>query len=245
MQEDGSLAQSKTRSDSEGSLRRGIIRWLLQVPVWCLIFAASLFLAAGRLDWPMAWVYVGLIMVGKIVAALVLVPNSPELLADRSRFDGPRDLDRVLAGVMALYGPLATLVVAGLDYRFEWSPSLSPVIELGAVVVAALSLLLVIWATASNRHFYGIFRINVKGEHAVASTGPYRAVRHPGYAGAILFQLAAPLMLGSLWALIPAVLTVVAIVARTSLEDGRLQNELFGYADYAKRVRARLVPGIW
>ncbi len=245
MQEDRSLAKAKTQSDSEGSLRRGIVRWLVQVTIWCLIFAAVLFLAAGRLDWPMAWVYVGLIVADKIVAALVLVPNSPELLADRSRSDGPRDLDRVLAGVMALYGPVVTLVVAGLDYRFDWSPPLSPVIQVGAVVVAALSLLFVIWAMASNRHFYGIFRINEKGEHAVASTGPYRAVRHPGYAGAILFQLATPLILGSLWALIPAVLTVVAIVARTSLEDGRLQKELFGYADYAKRVRARLVPGIW
>jgi protein-S-isoprenylcysteine O-methyltransferase Ste14 len=245
MQENSSLASSNTQSYSESDMRRGIIRWLVQVTIWCLIFAAVLFLAAGQLDWPMAWVYVGLIVLDKFVAAVVLIPNCPELLADRSRSQGPRDLDRVLAGVMALYGPVVTLIVAGLDYRYDWSPPLSPVVQVGAVVVAALSLLLVTRAMASNRHFYGIFRINEKGGHTVASTGPYRVVRHPGYAGAILFQLATPLMLGSLWALIPAGLTVVAILARTSLEDGRLQKELDGYAEYARRVRACLVPGIW
>jgi protein-S-isoprenylcysteine O-methyltransferase Ste14 len=224
---------------------RGIIRWLVQVTIWCLVFAAVLFLAAGRFDWPMAWVYVGLFVADKIVAALVLIPRNPELLADRSQNEGPRDLDRVLAGVMALFGPVATLLVAGLDYRFGWSGTMPPAIQNGAVFVAAFGSLLTIWAMASNRHFYGIFRINEEGGHAVASTGPYRAVRHPGYGGAILFQLATPLILGSLWALIPAVLTVVGIVTRTSLEDGRLQAELDGYAEYVRRVRARLVPGIW
>jgi protein-S-isoprenylcysteine O-methyltransferase Ste14 len=245
MQDDGSLAQAQTQSEYKSNQRRGIIRWLVQVTIWCLIFAAALFLAAGRLNWPMAWVYVGLIVADKIVAALVLIPRSPDLLTARSQLKGPRDLDRALAGVMALYGPLVTLVVAGLDYRFDWSPPIAPAIQIAAVVVAAPSLLLVTWAMASNRHFYGIFRINEEGGHAVASTGPYAWVRHPGYAAAILFQLATPLMLGSLWALIPAVLTVAAIVARTSLEDGNLQAELEGYADYAGQVRARLLPGIW
>jgi protein-S-isoprenylcysteine O-methyltransferase Ste14 len=245
MQDESSLAQSQTQSDTESGRRRDIIRWLIQITVWCLIFAASLFLAAGRLDWAMAWVYVGLLVADKILAALILIPRNAELLADRSRNEGPRDLDRVLAAVMALYGPVVTLIVAGLDYRFGWPPPIPPAIQIGAVIVAALGSLLAIWAMASNRHFYGTFRINQEGGHAVASTGPYRSVRHPGYAGAILFQLATPLILGSLWALIPAVLTVVAIVARTALEDGKLQVELDGYADYAGRVRARLVPGIW
>lgn len=224
---------------------RGIVKWALQTALFVLIFATSLFLASGSLDWAMAWVYVCFLAADKIVAALVLIPRHPELLVDRARSEGPKDLDRVLAGIMALFGPLITLGVAGLDHRFDWSPQIVLAIQIGSVLAATLGSLLTIWAMASNRHFYGVFRINREGGHAVAETGPYQFVRHPGYAGAILFQLATPLILGSLWALVPAVLTAVATVLRTVLEDGTLEEELEGYKVYTRRVRFRLVPGIW
>jgi len=81
--------------------------------------------------------------------------------------------------------------------------------------------------------------------HTVVSTGPYRFVRHPAYAGMLAFGLATPLLLGSLWALIPGVLLDAAVIARTALEDATLQRELGGYADYAQRVRFRLFPRVW
>jgi protein-S-isoprenylcysteine O-methyltransferase Ste14 len=146
---------------------------------------------------------------------------------------------------MALYGPVATLVVAGLDFRLDWSPQIPSAIQIGAVILAALGSLLTIWAMASNQHFYGVVRINREEGHDVATTGPYRIVRHPGYVGAILFQLATPLILGSLWALIPAVLAVSATIVRTALEDRTLQAELDGYREYAQETRSRLVPGVW
>jgi protein-S-isoprenylcysteine O-methyltransferase Ste14 len=232
-------------AEGKGDLTRGVVRWLLQVAVFVSIFAASLFLSAGRLDWAMAWVYVGLLAADKVVAALVLIPRHPELLVDRARSEGPRDLDRVLAGIMALFGPLITLAVAGLDYRFDWSPQIALAVPIGAVLAAALGSLLTIWAMASNRHFYGVVRINREGGHAVATAGPYQFVRHPGYAGAILFQLATPLILGSLWALVPAVLAAVAAVVRTVLEDRTLQEKLDGYREYTRQVPYRLVLGIW
>jgi len=224
---------------------RGIARWLFQMAVFVLIFASSLFLASGSLGWTMAWVYVAVLVANNIVAALVLIPRNPGLLADRARSEGPRDLDRVLAGTMALFGPLATLVVAGLDFRFAWSIPIALAIQIGAVAAAVLGAILTVWAMASNRHFYGVVRINREEGHTVATSGPYRFVRHPGYAGAILFQLATPLMLGSLWALIPAVLTGCATVFRTTLEDRTLQMELDGYNEYTQQVRHRLVLGIW
>jgi protein-S-isoprenylcysteine O-methyltransferase Ste14 len=230
---------------NKASTTRGVVRWLLQVAIFVLIFAASLFLAAGSLAWPMAWVYVGLLVADKVVATLVLVPRHPKLLADRALSEGPRDLDRFLAGVMALYGPVATLVVAGLDFRFDWSPQIPPATQLGAVVIAALGSLLTIWAMASNQCFYGVVRINREAGHDVAMAGPYQIVRHPGYAGAILFQLATPVILGSLWALIPAALAASATIVRTALEDRTLQAELDGYKEYAQEKRSRLVPGVW
>jgi protein-S-isoprenylcysteine O-methyltransferase Ste14 len=218
---------------------------LLRVGLFVAILAMGLFISAGQLDWVMGWVYVGVLVGNQILTALILIPSSPELLVARGRSEGPRDLDRVLASIMALYGPVVTLIVAGLDRRFGWLPAMPLSLQLVALAVAALSGLLTIWAMASNRFFYGTLRVEPDRGHAVASTGPYRALRHPGYAGAILFQLATPILLDSLWALIPAALTAAAIILRTALEDQALQKRLEGYRDYAARVRYRLVPGIW
>jgi protein-S-isoprenylcysteine O-methyltransferase Ste14 len=224
---------------------RGILRWVLRVGLFVAILAASLFLSAGQLDWGMGWVYVGVLVANQLLTALSLIPGSPELLVERGRSEGPRDLDRVLAGVMALYGPVVTLIVAGLDRRSGWSPAMPLALPLVALAVAVLGGLLTIWAMASNRFFYGTLRVEPDRGHTVASTGPYRSLRHPGYAGAILFQLATPILLGSLWALIPAGLTATAIVVRTALEDRALHDRLDGYRDFAARVRYRLLPGIW
>lgn len=224
---------------------RGIVRWLVQMAVLIVIFAACLFISAGRLGWVWGWVFVGLLAVDKIVTGLVLARCNPELLGERAQSKGPRDLDRVLAGVMAFYGPLATLIVAGLDWRFGWSPQLPVWLHLAGLLVAALGSLLAIWAMASNKHFYGILRIDREKGHAVANSGAYRLVRHPGYLGGILFDLGTPLLLGSPWAFVPALLTVAAIVSRTALEDRALQDRLDGYKDYARQVRFRLLPAIW
>ena len=81
--------------------------------------------------------------------------------------------------------------------------------------------------------------------HRVIDTGPYRYVRHPGYVGFVGWALSAPLLLGSWWALVPAVLTIASMVIRTALEDRTLHEELSGYREYASRVRYRLIPGVW
>ena len=98
---------------------------------------------------------------------------------------------------------------------------------------------------ASNKFFYGVLRIEQEKNHSVCSSGAYQYVRHPGYLGAIIFDLATPLILNSVWAFIPAILTICAIVIRTSLEDKALQNGLDGYKNYAQQVRYRLFPAVW
>jgi len=207
-----------------------------------------LFIASGRLDWVMAWVYVGVHLAGLVVNALVLIPANPELVVDRARSRGKRDLDRVLAGVMALFGPVGICIVAGLDERFGWSAyttGIPPALLIAALAVMVLGSLLTTWAMASNRFFYGTLRIAKDRGHTVASSGPYRYVRHPGYVGIIAFDLAMPLILGSLWAFIPAALTVCLAFVRTALEDRALRDKLDGYKDYAGQVRYRLLPGVW
>ena len=222
-----------------------ITKYMLQAGLFTLVQVASLFIASGRLDWVMAWVYIGVHLAGMGVNALVLIPTNPELVVERAQFRGKRDLDRALAGVMALYGPASICIVAGLDVRFGWSPGIPPALLIVALAIAVLGSLLTTWAMASNRFFYGVLRIAKDRGHTVATSGPYRYVRHPGYVGAIAFDLATPLILGSPWALIPAGLTTCIIILRTVLEDRTLQDELDGYQDYAGQVRYRLLPGVW
>lgn len=232
-------------NEKSGSTR-GVLKWLLQIGIFILILAASLFISAGRLDWVMAWVYIGVYIVSQGITVLVLVPKSPDLAAERAQVqEGTKGWDRPLTGIVALYGPAAMWIVAGLDKRSHWSPQIPLALQIAALLVAVLGSLLTVWAMASNKFFSGTVRIQKERGHAVATGGPYQYVRHPGYVGGILFDLATPLILGSGWAFIPAVLTVCVFIVRTALEDRTLQNELDGYKGYARRVRYRLLPGVW
>jgi protein-S-isoprenylcysteine O-methyltransferase Ste14 len=116
------------------------------------------------------------------------------------------------------------------------------------VLGAALVLLgdvLFVWAMAVNKFFSRTVRIQTEREHVVVMTGPYRYVRHPGYVGWTILWLGLTLILGSLWAFIPALLAVALIVVRTALEDKTLKKELESYEVYAEWVRYRLLPRVW
>jgi protein-S-isoprenylcysteine O-methyltransferase Ste14 len=153
--------------------------------------------------------------------------------------------DRWLMPVVGLYGPLATLVVAGLDQRFQWSPSLPVSLQHMALAGVVLGYALAVWALLVNRFFSAVVRIQRDRGHFVITSGPYRCIRHPGYAGGLIASLMVPLLLTSLWALVPAGLTSIAIILRTLLEDRTLQHDLPGYKEYAQHTRFRLVPRIW
>ncbi len=146
---------------------------------------------------------------------------------------------------LGIIAAIVMLIVAGLDKRFEWSPNLPLVLHIVAFGIAALGFSLSTWATLVNRFFSAVVHIQRDRGHTVVSSGPYRLIRHPGYAGTVVTSLATPLLLGSLWALIPAALVVCQLVIRTALEDETLQEELEGYHDYAARVCYRLLPGVW
>jgi protein-S-isoprenylcysteine O-methyltransferase Ste14 len=146
--------------------------------------------------------------------------------------------------LLALFGP-GMLLVAGLDERLGWLPAMSPAVRWAGGIVMCLGYGLFSWGMAENQFFSSMVRIQGERGHAVCSTGPYRFVRHPGYIGVIVYSLAAPLLLGSAWAYIPAVLTAGVVVVRTVLEDGTLRKELEGYSEYAQKVRYRLIPGVW
>ncbi|MGD8737939.1 MAG: hypothetical protein PVJ85_14425, partial [Anaerolineae bacterium] len=130
---------SKEHPRQDPDVRPGLVKWAVQAAVIILIQAIALFLSAGRLEWAMGWAYIGLLLLNQVITALALIPTNPELLAARVQSEGPRDLDRVLAATMFLYGPLLILIVAGLDQRFGWSTPLPPTVQAGALVVALLA----------------------------------------------------------------------------------------------------------
>ncbi len=218
----------------------GFLALLLLVP-------ALLFAAAGTLSWPMAWAYVGLATVGSLASRLAVARRNPDTLEERAkafRAEGTPAWDRWLMPAL-IWGAVLTLVVAGLDHRVEGVTIASAPLRLAALALAAAGYALSAWAMALNRFFVATVRIQTERGHAVVASGPYAFVRHPGYTGSLLATLCVPLLLGSAWALVPAALTAVAIVARTALEDRFLRAGLAGYADYAARTRWRLAPGVW
>jgi protein-S-isoprenylcysteine O-methyltransferase Ste14 len=146
---------------------------------------------------------------------------------------------------MALSVGFPLVIVAGLDHRFGWSPAFPLWLVVFGFVLILLGYAFAAWALAENRFFSSVVRIQTDRGHAVCDSGPYRLVRHPGYAGNIPPLLGIVLALGSAWTLIPAAVALIIAVVRTALEDQTLQEELPGYRDYARRVRYRLVPGIY
>jgi protein-S-isoprenylcysteine O-methyltransferase Ste14 len=233
------------RETAKSDLSRGILKRGLQIAVQMVLTAGILFIASGRLDWCMAWVYLGIYAVGVSANAAILMRINPELIAERAEDrEFTKRWDRILATLWGLLS-LVALLIAGLDMRFGWSPEISPAVQVAGLILVVLGFSFSSWAMVSNAFFAGPVRIQEERGHVVCSSGPYRIVRHPGYAGWILSGMAAPVMLGSLWALIPAALAALFLVVRTTLEDKTLREELAGYEEYARDVHYRLVPGLW
>jgi protein-S-isoprenylcysteine O-methyltransferase Ste14 len=238
---------ASVRREMPPEVRREITKWIVQAALGVVGYGLILFLAAGTLDW--LWGWIQLIILAAFLAAhpLLLIPINPELLAEREKGihdEGVKGWDKwiaTLAGGMLL--PL--WVVAALDARFCWTGEMPPGLHVGGMLANILGYALFLWAMVSNAFFSEGVRIQEERGHAVATGGPYRTVRHPGYAGAIVAAVATPLLLGSLWGLIPAVITAMLYVVRTHLEDRTLMEELPGYKEYALQTRYRLVPGLW
>jgi protein-S-isoprenylcysteine O-methyltransferase Ste14 len=205
----------------------------------------ALFWSAGRIDWWPAWALIAVMLAWITATAIVILRFNPDLLAERL---GPRKggklWDTAIMSIVGLSG-LARLIVAGLDQRYGWTGGFPLAAQIAALAVCVSGYALGVWATACNAFFSQIVRIQTERGHTVATGGPYQYVRHPAYVGTILYELAVPVLLASWWALIPGGLNAILLVLRTALEDRTLQAELTGYADYARQVRHRLLPGIW
>ena len=224
-------------------------QWIGLVVVY-LSIPLVLLVCGGDFGWWQAWVYSLLIVAAGIGGRIWAERRHPGLLAERQNMEkvqSAKAWDKVLAPLMALSVgfPFPLVIVAGLDHRFVWSPVFPLWLIVLGFILISLGYAFAMWALAENRFFSSPVRIQTDRGHVVCDSGPYRIVRHPGYAGNILSLLGIVLALGSVWTLIPAMVALIITVIRTALEDRTLQEELPGYTEYARRVRYRLIPGIY
>ncbi len=221
-------------------------RYIFSGVVGVLGMAAVLFLAAGTFVWPGAWAAVAVMTIWTAGMIAVMGWIQPGLLEQRLGANREKNsTDAILVSLINLTS-LIRYIVAGLDFRNGWSGAFPAGAQPAALLVCFLGYdLLFLWAISSNGFFSQIARIQTERGQTVVSGGPYRLVRHPGYLGVILFELAVCILLGSWWALIASAVSVALIIIRTSIEDRMLQTGLAGYTEYAKQVRYRLLPGIW
>ena len=218
---------------------------IIRAVLTTLLFLALIFIPAGTLNWPEAWIFILLYI--SIVSGVLLWLNktSPGLLKERmAPKKESKKWDKIIMMTYTLL-VVGLIVVSGLDAkRFGWTDA-----SLLAKVLGFLGYLpalgFAFWSMLENAYASNVVRIQEDRGHRVCTTGPYRFVRHPMYVGVILAVICIPLSLGSYYALILSALVIILFIIRTSLEDKALQEELPGYKDYAQKVRYRLFPGIW
>lgn len=224
------------------------IRVMIFFALYTFLFPAIIFLAGGGLRWPMGWWYYGLSVSATVISRLIVAQVNPDQLTERGTgmaADNAKRWDRSLSMLVGLVLPVVVLIVVGLDHRGSWSPVFPVWVSTAAIILLILGYTLATWAFVVNRFFSGVVRIQHERGHHVISDGPYRFVRHPGYLGGLISIVATPVLLGSLWGLVPAAIYLAVLITRTELEDRTLREELPGYQQYTQRTRFRLLPGVW
>ena len=221
-----------------------LVKTVLGFAFLMVVLALALFIPAGSLSFWQAWVYLAVWAVCVILITAYLVKNDRELLAGRVKAGPVAETQRsqqIIQSLASLFF-IGLFIVPGLDYRFGWS-NVPPILSLIADGFVALGFYIVFLTFRENS--YTRATIEVSDEQKVITTGPYRMVRHPMYAGALLLLIFTPLALGS-WVAMPFSLPLIlVIVIRLREEEKFLGKSLAGYPEYCQKVRYHLVPYAW
>lgn len=221
--------------------KRGIVKNFTNVIMEFLF----LFGTAGTLYWVRGWIFVCYRFSYQIFYILVLMILNPQLLNERGKFNlkETKRYDKYFVISYFILGP-SMVIIAGFDYRFQWS-SIPFIAVYPSIVIIIITSVIAIWAIVSNSHFILTTRNDTLDTQRVCTTGPYKFIRHPGYFSMILQWFSYPLILGSLFSLIPALFYISFIFIRTYYEDLTLKKELEGYEEYSKITKYRLLPYLW
>jgi protein-S-isoprenylcysteine O-methyltransferase Ste14 len=218
-----------------------IISAIIKYIIGAVAVGALVFLPAWTLNYPYGWLFMALLFIPMLIMGVVMAWRAPDLL--RRRLDG-KEKQKTQQGVVALSGLMfpAGFVVSALDFRFGWSS-----VPLWLVVLASVLFLAGygLYAEVMRENAYLSRTIEVQEGQTVISTGLYGVVRHPMYLATLFMFLPLPLILGSLWGLVPFALYPFIIVIRILNEEKVLTQELEGYVDYKNKTKYRLIPLIW
>lgn len=218
---------------------------VLRFFVASVLYAALLLGIPWEWNWAMGWVFCALTLGISFFEMFILNIKNPQLIKERVKPGGQaKPFDRIISRVIIMFG-VVYIVVAGLDRRFALSPQLPLVIQIAACAVYALALSFSYWAMHVNSFFSSVVRIQTDRGQTVCKEGPYRIVRHPGYAGALLSYWVMPLVLSTLWVYVPVAIVTGLLVLRIVLEEKTLRQELPGYVEFTKETKYRVIPGIW
>ena len=214
---------------------------LIKFACGVLLVGLLIFLPAGTLSYTYGWLLIGLLFIPMLMAGFVMLAKSPDFL--KKRLDA-KEKQTTQKGVLAFSGLMfiAGFVVAGLDFRFDWSS-----VPAWVTVTASVLFLIayVLYAEVMRENAYLSRTIKVEADQKVVDTGMYGIVRHPMYAVTILLFLMMPLVLGSWYALIVFAFYPAIIIVRLKDEEALLTQELPGYAEYKQKVKYRILPFIW
>ncbi len=209
-----------------------------------LLIAAGLFLPAGTVGWAPGWVFLGLVFACGLPMTWWLLKYDPGLVEERMRFRPQLVWDKALVVIMFTF-ILLWLILMPLDaVRFHWSRMPVGLKALGALVLV-ISLYISFLTMRGNPYSSTVVRVQKERSQTVISTGPYRYVRHPMYAGACLFCLGTALLLGSWYGVLCVPFFIALFAIRAVLEERLLREELEGYEAYMARVKYRLFPRVW
>lgn len=222
-----------------------IVKLILQNLVFVGIMALVLFVSAGTLHWASAWVYLVVSLILGLASGLWLARTDPGLLAERMRLKAPEQpsADKWFMLVFLVIAA-AWFVVIGLDRRLQAS-TMPVLLQAIGLVLYLASTLFIMWVFRENSFAAPVVKVQAERHHHVISTGPYAVIRHPMYAGVMLYFIGTPLLIGSWWGLAMMPVFFLAFAIRSRIEEHTLMDGLPGYADYAERVRYRMLPGIW
>ena len=211
-----------------------------------LAFAMGLllFVSAGTLHYWQAWAFLAVFFGASVFQTLYLMKHDPALLQRRLK-GGPTaepEWSQKIIMLGASVGFIALLVVPALDHRFGWSSvSLSVVIAGDVLIAAGFYIIFLVF----RENTFTSATIEIAEDQKVISTGPYAHVRHPMYAGGLLYLLGMPLALGSYWGLLALAGMMPFLIWRLYDEEQLLASKLPGYAEYQRKVMRRLVPFVW
>ncbi len=209
-----------------------------------LVMALALFLPAGTVAWPAGWVFLGLLFVSSLPVTWWLLKYDPGLIEERMRFRPQLSWDKVFIAIVLVF-IVFWLILMPLDaVRFHWSRMPVELKTLGALVLL-ISLYISFLTMRENPYSSAVVRVQKERAQTVISTGPYRYVRHPMYAGAFLFFLGTALLLGSWYGVLCTPVFIGLFAVRAVLEERLLREELEGYDAYMARVKYRFFPHIW